>query len=125
AENHIGPYGAALVIGRRRQLPWLDKGADDAAFEQDGEAGATQPLGESRGQQWNSHAGKYQLSVAELAWAQHGQQLRRGMDLYLKHHRCLAPSGRARAARRCRSSRETRSTTWGRRRTVQDIAARP
>ncbi len=39
AEHHVGALGATLVVGGWRQLAGLDKRADHAAFEQDGERG--------------------------------------------------------------------------------------
>ena len=74
---------APLIVGGGRQLAGLDERADHAAFEQDRQAGAAQTLRERGGQQRNPDAGKHHLSVAELAGAQDGEQLRGGVALRL------------------------------------------
>ncbi len=84
AEHHVGALGAALIVGRGRQLARLDEGADHAAFEQDRQAGAAQPLRKRGGQQRNADAGEHHLPVAELPRAQDGEQLRRGVVVRLQ-----------------------------------------
>ena len=77
AQHHVGARGAALIVGRWRQLARFDKGADDAAFEQDGEARTMQPLRERGRKQRNSDAGEDHHAVLELARAQDCEQFAR------------------------------------------------
>ncbi len=76
-ENHVGARGAALIVGRRRQLARLDERADHAALEQDREPGAAQALRQRRREQRNAHAGKHHLAVPELPRAQNRAGRRR------------------------------------------------
>ena len=79
AEHHVGAARAALLVGRRRQFPRLDKGADRAALEQDGEAGSVQPLRQGRRQQRDADAGENDLPVAQQPRADHREQLACGV----------------------------------------------
>ena len=81
AEHHVGAPRAALLVGRGRQLARLDEGADDAALEQDGQAGTAQALRQRRRQQRDADAGEHHLPVLQLARAQNGEQLACGVGL--------------------------------------------
>src|ERR1700737_527832 len=69
AEHHVGADRATLIVGRGRQLPRLDERADDAAFEQDGQARAAQALCEGRSEERNADAREYNLAVTRRARA--------------------------------------------------------
>src|SRR5262249_35167851 len=121
-EHHVGALGAALVVGRGRQLARLDEGTDHAAFEQDSQPRATQPLRQRGGQERDADAREYHLPVAELASAKNGEQLGSAVGV-LKEYRCSPRRVPPRAIRRSRSRPEIRSTISVRGRSARCIAA--
>ena len=114
AQHHVGALGAALVVGRWRQLAGLDEGADDAALEQDGQPRAVQPLRQRGGEQRNADAGEHHLAVPELPRAQHRQHFgRRVMALALSHCRCSGRAGSPPAAPPFRSGTDNSVQDFG------------
>ena len=123
AEHHVGALGAALVVGGRGKLAGFHESPDHAAFEQDRQARAAQPLRERGGQQRNAHPGEHHLPFLELAGAQDGQRFLRIVAIGFSHCRCSCRAGSPRAAPQRRSGTDSRSMIWARRHGGRDICA--
>ena len=126
AQHHVGALGAALLVGGGRQLARLDEGADHAALEQDGEAGAAQALRQRRRQQRDADAGEHDLPVLQLPRAQDRQQLAKRCGAWLS----VIVDAPAPAARRndfvhADQRRESRSRISARRRAARDTSCMP
>ena len=124
-ENHVRAAGAALLVGRRRQLSRHDKRTKGPALEQDGQSRSVHPLRKRCRQKRNADTRENDLAVIEKPTAHDRQQLGFGKPIRVSHCRRSFPGGSHRSCCPIPNARDARPSPSDRRLAVRDIPAPP